>query len=252
MFVTYLFHVRKIVSVFFFLCFFIHKSQAQEGNSVFDQTWIQYYNKAVFTEKWSLSTDVGYRLKEGSFVERSQYFLRSGLGYQMNSSVRVLLGTAVFNTHTSWNTEVVEFRPYQEVTTKHKLGTIGFGNRIRVEERFVNVKADEELAAIESFNFRFRYRFLFTIPLLHLSETEADTKINLVLGDELIASAGKSDFLDFSAQNRILIGPSVKINKDNTFSVLYNFTSEAKDIPKISDAYGVLWVGYKQTFDFKK
>lgn len=252
MFKKYLFHTRKIAVVLFFLSFFSHKSQAQEKNSVFDQTWFQYYNKAVFSEKWSLSTDVGYRLKEGSFVERSQYFVRTGLGYQMSSTVRFLLGTAMFNTHTSWDTEVVEFRPYQEVTSKHKFGRVGFGNRIRVEERFVNVRGDAEVAAVESFNFRFRYRFLFTIPLLNFSKTDVDKKINLVLGDELIASAGKSDFLDFSAQNRILVGPSVKINKHNTFSLLYNFTSVTKDIPKISDEYGVLWVGYKQTLDFNK
>jgi hypothetical protein len=34
--------------------------------------------------------------------------------------------------------------------------------------------------------------------------------------------------------------------------MLYNFTSVAKDILNFSDEFGVLWLGYKQTFDFEK
>jgi hypothetical protein len=87
--------------------------------------------------------------------------------------------------------------------------------------------------------------------LVSLSKTDSTKKISLVLGNEIIVSGGKREFLDFSAQNRILIGPALKINKKNTFFVLYNFTSVTKDIPKISDEYRILWIGYKQTLDFQ-
>tara|TARA_B100000809_G_scaffold266925_1_gene333089 strand:- start:13663 stop:14421 length:759 start_codon:yes stop_codon:yes gene_type:complete len=248
----HLFYTKNIVFAFLFLSFFTYKSQAQESSSVFEQVWFQYYNKAVVSERWSLSTDVGYRLKEGSFVAVSQYFIRSGVAYNINPSVRILMGMALFKTHTFWDNKIVEFRPHQQLTTKHKFGTIGFGNRIRMEERFVTVLANEDSAGIETFNFRFRYRFLFNFPLIRLSKKDAHKKLSLVVGDEIILSTGKGEFLDFSAQNRFLVGPAVKINKKNTFLLLYNFTSLTKDIPKISEDYGVLWVGYKQTLDFQK
>ena len=247
-----MFNKKRISVVFIFLSFFAHKSQAQEGSSVFDQIWFQYYNKAVFSEKWSLSTDVGYRLKEGDFESISQYFIRSGLGYQITPSVRFLMGGAVFTTHLSWDVKVVEYRPHQQLTTKHKFGKIGFGNRFRFEQRFINVKGNETTGDVETFNFRLRYRFLFDIPLLSLSKKDSNKKLSLLVGDEILVSGGKHEFLDFSAQNRFLMGPVLKFNKRNSLLLLYNFTSVAKDIPDISDEYGILWVGYKQTLDFKK
>ena len=157
----------------------------------------------------------------------------------------------MFNTHDSWDHNIVEYRPYQELTIKYKFGKIDFGNRIRLEQRSIKIKGDLERGSTETFNFRFRYRFLFNIPLVSLSKTDSTKKISLVLGNEIIVSGGKREFLDFSAQNRILIGPALKINKKNTFFVLYNFTSVTKDIPKISDEYRILWIGYKQTLDFQ-
>ena len=251
MFQGSLFYTKRVSIALLFFVGFIVNIKAQESNSFVDQVWFQYYNKSNFSEKWSLSTDMGYRLKEGSFVDVSQYFIRSGLGYQISPSFRVLLGGAIFKTHSSWDVRTIEYRPYQQLSSKHKFGKISFGNRFRIEQRFINNTSDNSFS-FNSYNFRFRYRFLFNIPLVTLSKKDPNKKLNLVIGDEIIFSTSKTEFFDFDAQNRILMGPSVKINKNNTFFVLINFTSVTKDLPQISDEYGVLWVGYKQTLNFIK
>lgn len=244
---------KKPFIVLFVICsFFTEVVHSQNANAFAEEVWFQYYNKSVFSEKWSVSTDGGYRLKEGSFTSVSQYFIRTGLGYQANSTVRILLGAALFKTHTSWDVNAVEYRPHQQLTTKHKFGRIGFNNRIRVEQRFINLYNTDTNESVDSFNFRFRYRFLFKIPLFGTSKNSTGKKVNLIVGDEVIFSAGKKEFFDFSAQNRFLIGPSIRFNKNNSFSLIYNFTSVTKDIPDISDEFGVIWFGYKQTLHFYK
>jgi hypothetical protein len=159
---------------------------------------------------------------------------------------------AYFKTHFHGEGKVVEFRPHQQFISAHKLGKIGFGNRIRIEERYIKTISSDENFSNTTFNFRFRYRFLFDIPLFDLSKSNPDKKLSLMLGNEILFSAGKGAFFDFSAQNRFLIGPVLKFNTTNKLFALYNFTSVSKDIPDISDEFGILWIGYKQTLDFRK
>lgn len=244
-----LFPLRNVYMLVICISLFSFKSTAQKSKPLFDEIWFQYYNKSKISEKLSLVSDVGYRLKEGQFVELSQYFLRSGLRYTINPSIRVLLGAAYFKSHYHGEARATEIRPHQELTTKHKFGKVGFGNRVRIEERFRSVNATDGTTSFTSFNFRFRYRFLFDIPLFNLSKSNSDFKLSLTVGDEILLSAGKGRFFDVSVQNRILIGPTIKFNKNNKLFMLYNFTSVSKDIPEISEEYGVLWIGFKQTFD---
>ncbi len=245
------FHKKRVFLICLVIGCLSFKSQAQESKPVFEEFWFQYYNKMVFSEKWSLSTDVGYRLKDGRFVAKSQYFIRSGMGYNITPSVRVLLGFANFGTHLKGDVGAMEYRPHQQLTTKHKFGKVGFGNRLRIEQRFIDVIEEEGQASLNTFNFRFRYRFLFDIPLMSLSKSDADKKLSLIIGDEVLFSAGKDNFLDFSAQNRFLVGPAVKLNKDITVLALYNFTSVTKSIPDISDEFGIFWLGLKHKLDLR-
>lgn len=247
-----IFFCCDIKRLFLLLCFFLiyFKGDSQESRPVFEEVWFQYYNTSKFIEKLSLSTDGGYSLKEGSFFDVSQYFIRSGLTYHTNSSVKVLLGAAYFKSHFHGKGLALELRPYQQLTSKHKLGKIGFGNRFRIEERFRNTSSSGR--GISTFNFRFRYRFLLNFPLLYLSKSNKYAILSVIVGDEILFGAGKGDFLDFTAQNRFLLGPVIDFNKNNKLLLLYNFTSVAKDIPDVSDEFGVLWIGYKQTFDFRR
>ncbi len=237
-----------------FLCvvvvFFLTESHSQSDASVLDEVWCQYYNTSKISEKWGLDTDVGYRLKEARFVDLSQYFLRSGLSYQLKSNVKVVLGAAYFKAHFKGLGKTSEFRIHQQINTKHKFRNIRFSNRIRVEEKYVNILKSEGNLAENSFNFRFRYRFLLDFPLFELFKRNTSTLVSVVSGNEILLSAGKNKFVDFSAQNRFLFGPAIEINDNNKFFVLFNFTSVSKDLLDISDEFGVLWIGYKQRFDF--
>ena len=240
--------------VFLFACVFlcIVNVFSQESRPAVEEVWFQYYNNSKITDKWGVSSDVGYLLKEGRFYDLSQYFMRSGASYTFNPMFKITLGGAYFKTHFHGVGKAEEFRPHQQLNTKHKIGKIGFGNRVRIEQRFINIAADAGEPAESTFNFRFRYRFMFDFPLINLSHSNKERKLSFVVGDEILFSAGKGEFFDFSVQNRFLVGPVVKFNKQNKLFVYYNFTAVSKDIPDISDEYGILWLGYKQTLDFRK
>jgi len=228
------------------------QSNAQKSDAGMEEIWFQYYNYAKIAQKWSLVSDLGYRLKDANFTKLSQYFIRSGIGYNLSPSMKIVFGAAYFKTHFHGTDVVTEWRPHQQLNTSHKFGNLGFGNRIRIEERFLHTNASEGTAFSNTFNFRFRYRFLFDIPLLNLSKSNVERKLSLTLGDEILCSAGKDDFLDFTAQNRFLVGPTLKLNKANKLFVIYNFTSVSKEIPTISEEFNIIWFGYKQTLDFRK
>lgn len=232
--------------------FFSVNLKSQESSPVVDEIWFQYYNNTKISNSWGVSSDAGYRLKEGRFVDLSQYFIRSGASYTFNPTFKVILGAAYFKTHFHGSGRGSEFRPHQQLNTNHKFGKVGFGNRVRIEQRFINIAAYDGDPSYSTFNFRFRYRFMFDLPLVNLSKSNKEMKLSLVIGDEILFSAGKGDFFDFSVQNRLLVGPVVKFNKKNKIFAYYNFTSVSKDIPDISEEFGILWIGYKQTMDFRK
>ncbi|WP_152285630.1 DUF2490 domain-containing protein [Flavicella marina] len=231
---------------------FISLNVHGQESSVYSEIWFQYYNKLVFSNKWSLSTDTGYRLKEGEFNQQSQFFIRTGIGYSFNANNRLLLGAASFKTHLDWDISASEFRPHQEFTSNFKFGKVAFKNRFRSEQRFIDIEDPQSGNLIHSFNLRFRYRFLFYIPITKLSKLDPTKKLSFIIGNEILLSTGKNEFFDFGGQNRFLVGPAIYFNKNNALTLLYNHTSVTKDVPLISEEFGIIWLGYKQTIDFRK
>ncbi|NJL75623.1 MAG: DUF2490 domain-containing protein [Saprospiraceae bacterium] len=89
---------RYILLIIFgisYFCPILVGQSTKKSVSVSDLQWFQYYNQTKLSEKWILSSDVGYRLRD-RFKEKSQFLVRTGMGYNLKKTVRVNAGFALF------------------------------------------------------------------------------------------------------------------------------------------------------------
>ena len=213
-----------------------------------NQQWLQYYTQIKLNDKWTLLADGGYRVAN-NFGTSSQYLIRAGLGYTLNPNIQVGGGFAHFGFYTSGKLSRVEFRPYEELMIKSKLGNTDISNRVRVEERFFNPVVEGSIKGPGTFNVRFRYQLVANIPLINLSEKDPNKKILLGIGDEVFLNAGKHIVYNVFDQNRLLISPTVQFSKNLSVALTWNSQFGATNTPATYNYSKILWLQVRQKFN---
>lgn len=100
---------------------------------------------------------------------------------------------------------------------RHKAGRFRFFQRIRFEERFLQVHSKDAAGEVidvgfgENFQFRFRYRFNATYPLG--AESIMPKKFFLTAYDELFISRGEKVIVSYPDQNRLFAGAGYQFTK---------------------------------------
>lgn len=208
-----------------------------------NQQWIQYYETAKLNNHCALYGDVGYRRKD-LFAETSQYIVRVAIGYQLNPALKVAAGFANLGFYTLGSLSKLEFRPYEESMITNKYKFVKIQQRFRLEERFFKVVDAGIIQPGSSFNFRFRYRLMFNIPMIN----DSGLKLSLNAGDEILFNAGRDIVYNIFDQNRILIGPALKLDKNLTVSLTYNNQFASSSTPGNYKHTDVIWLGIKHQF----
>lgn len=213
-----------------------------------DQQWIQYYQNLKLSPKWSILTDGGFRVKD-AFSEKSQWIIRTGVGYQATANSRFGLGFANLGFFNGDTLTRLEYRPYQEAMLKHKFNRIGTSHRFRVEERFFQTLKP---IGTTSFNFRFRYQFNLSLPIW-TSKNNPNRKLIFNIADEIFINAGKDIVYNVFNQNRLILGPQFKVNKGLGIQFVYNYQFFARNAPATYSNDHVFWLRIKHTINvFKK
>jgi len=216
-----------------------------------NQQWVQYYAQINLNNKLNLLADAGYHAAN-NFKASAQYLIRTGLSYTFNSQIQAGIGFTHEGYYTSGKESRVEFRTYEEISMKTKLGNTEVTNRVRVEERFFKPVIDRRIKGQSTFNFRFRYLVMAGIPLLHLSKANNDAKLLLNVGDEVFFNAGKEIVYNVFDQNRILISPTVQFNKNFSVSFTYNSQFAATTTDAMYNRINVVWLQIRQKFNLSK
>lgn len=227
-----------------------YSAAAQKNSEKGNQQWFQYYNQLKVADKWTVLSDVGYRVKE-MLSQRQRYSLRTGVGYKLTDDYSFLIGFAHSGTF-SGNDKInrLEFRPYQELTMKQSQYKVAVSHRLRIEERFFKTMANGAVVG-SSFNFRFRYRLQLLLPLAKLSITNPDSKLFLQVADEIFINAGKTIVYNTFDQNRFLVGPSIQFNKQLTLNLLYDYQFSAANEPATFKEDHVFWLGITHKLSMK-
>ena len=206
--------------------------------------WVQYYNQWQINSNWSLLSDASYRWK-GGFQEKSQYLLRTGVGFKVRSQLRIGGGIAISRRFKRL-ASTFEIRPYQELLYAHALRKWNISQRLRVEERFFQPVNSNTTQSSNDFNWRFRYQLSASIPLIQLSKTQPDKKFLIGFSNEIMFNAGTDKGNKPFDQNRLMISPTLAFNKQLSVSLTlmylhrYDYTSESyRD-------NGVFWLQIRQ------
>src|SRR3954468_5610299 len=241
-------YTTKAVCIFLLLGIAINTIAQEKTIKKGNQQWLQYYAQIRLSDKWTLLPDAGYRWAN-NFDVSSQYLIRVGLNYTLNSNIQAGAGFAHFGFYTSGKVSKVEFRPYEELGIKSKLGNIDINNRVRIEERFFNPVVDGKITGPGTFNFRFRYSLIAGIPLFNLSKKDTDKKVLLSIGDEVFINAGKPIVYNVFDQNRLLISPTVQFSKNFSVALTYNRQFAATNTAAIYNQTNVIWLQVRQKFN---
>jgi len=125
--------------------------------------WLFLLNNTKISEKWGMYADVQVRSAD-KWANVRNLLIRPGVTYYLNAKNEFTLGyllneTFIHADGAPKNT-LTEHRIWEQYLFKHKLGTVSASHRLRLEQRFIERNAPDNLFAQ-----RFRYFFRFIIPL---------------------------------------------------------------------------------------
>ncbi|MCD0488207.1 DUF2490 domain-containing protein [Pedobacter sp. MC2016-14] len=150
--------------IFLFLAFvglLVLKTNAQTRHE--STGWFLFMNNTKLTEKWGFYADL--QLRSGDkWANVRNFMFRPGITYYANSKNEITLGYLLNNTylHVEGVSDNVlnEHRIWEQYVYKHKLNTVAFSHRFRLEQRFIDRLGREDLFAQ-----RFRYFVRGIIPI---------------------------------------------------------------------------------------
>ena len=187
--------------------------------------WFGYLGNIKFNERWALTVDV----QERRFVDpgaQHQVVIRPFVHRTIGSGWDGAAGMSLFlnspnDPRSTSDLVVPELRPHIEFNQKQKTRVLQVNHRYRVEARFFQNVADEDLASGYTFAaFRFRYRIGIDLPLLKAKNSDRD-RLTLRASDELMVQFGANVVNNSFDQNRIAVGLMVPLGATTAIEVGY-------------------------------
>ena len=217
------------------------KSQHEVQHTNF--LWTGYYNTTRFNEKWSLSSDAQIRTRDWA-NKWSQFLARTGAVYAFNNRLSVTVGFAFFKNAQYSGKDLLlknEWRPWQEVAYQLSLHKINFIQRLRTEQRFLQLIQNNELSKNYQYIFRLRYKFEWQFPL-------KASAIKLLMGNEIMVNAGYIRNSLFFDQNRTSAGVNFKLNSTSGLQCQYVKIFQWHSNTSVMDNQNVFRINFIQQF----
>lgn len=182
--------------------------------------WLSVFANFKFAKHLSLYTDMHIRHVDDFQPMQNQY--RVGLEYLVNDKISFIPIGYVYTRNFIYGAQPTTYennerRIFQQFMIRHKAGRFRFFQRIRFEERFLQVHSKDAAGEVidvgfgENFQFRFRYRFNATYPLG--AESIMPKKFFLTAYDELFISRGEKVIVSYPDQNRLFAGAGYQFTK---------------------------------------
>ena len=149
--------MRKILPLLFILMSLNSVLQAQTVHQ--NTGWLFLMNSSKFNDKWGAHLDLQVRSSDDVKNVRN-LLIRPGLTYFFNSTNNLTLGYLFTQTYTPGAESITENRAWEQFIHTHKITSVNVSHRFRLEQRFI-----EKVAADDVFAQRLRYFVRFLIPL---------------------------------------------------------------------------------------
>jgi Protein of unknown function (DUF2490) len=223
----------KIVIVF--VIFFIPGTLwAQHKVTHTNMLWFNYNNNIALNKKWNIISDVQIRTREWT-SHWSQFALRGGAAYKLNNKFTAAGGFTWFGNVRYFNDEPTvanEWRPWEEIAFQTGIGKNLLIQRIRLEQRFLQIVVLGKKTMEYEDRQRFRYRMEFGFPL-------TNKKMEIHLGNEVMVNLNYISDNRFFDQNRTFAFINYKISPSLFFQFQYVKIFQWQGLIKVMDDQNV-------------
>lgn len=213
---------RKItLSLLFILCLIGHEVKSQRKVQHDNFIWLTYTLHKSLKNNWKATLFLQSR--RFAFPDRQHQFKPAiGVSKSWSSGISAGMSISYFLQAVPGNRQEVdvvrpEWRPFQFISLKQKIGSSTVSQRFMVEERWIHNTANGELVDGSTFSFRLRYRVMYLKPL----DEAADWKLNI--NNEVMVNAGESVNAHVFDQNRLYLGLRRKISEQLEADVGYMY-----------------------------
>ncbi len=181
-------------------------------------TWVSI-NSSLFVSKHVFIMADAHVRENNLFASNSFIFGRVGLGYQADNKLSFVAGYGnmiVAPTTEGWSAKADEDRLFEQVQFLSEYKKIKFLQRIRNEQRWQDIIANDKKTGDRKFTNRLRYLLSSTVPVFKNKKLP-----QLVVADELALNFGKDVLYNTFDQNRLFFGIKENITKDLSFDAGY-------------------------------
>ena len=235
------------ISIAFFLIFISLTLNAQKKITHTNLLWFNYNNTIFINKKWSIVNDAQLRTRDWA-SRWSQFAVRSGAVYKLNEKSALTAGFTWFGNVRYFNDAPVvanEWRPWQEASFQIPVRKVSFIQRMRLEQRFLQMVVNGKKLSEYEFRLRLRYRFEFGYPF-HKG------KFNIHAGNEVMVNINYlSDNRCFD-QDRIFLLLNTKISPSTIFQFQYIKIFQWQAANNILDDQNVFRFSIHQQFHLKQ
>ena len=221
--------------------------KSQPTTKHYNILWAAYNNTIHLNNKWSLISDAQVRTIDWA-DQWLLYAIRTGISYNSSKKFSYAAGIALFR-NSVYNDKTLffrnEWRPWEEVShnlviSKHSR----FLQRLRIEERFLQVVANNR--PVHSYNFIIRMRYKFEWQYISPIKN-----VTLLAANEIFVNLGYISSSNFFDQNRTFTGFSYKLNTNSTLQYQYIKMFQWHSSSKILDDQNVIRITLIQQFKKK-
>jgi hypothetical protein len=199
------------------------------GSVIFGQTaskqvshntlsWVSINSNLFLNKQWFIMADA--HLRENNFFSSTSFiFGRVGLGYQFNKNLSAVAGYGnllLSPTTAGWTTKSDESRIFEQIQFSAAYGKLKIVQRLRNEQRWVQIIANNTKTGNNKFTDRVRYLFSATFPVFKTPKLP-----QLAFADECMLQFGSAVVYNTFDQNRIFAGIKQKINNNLSFDAGY-------------------------------
>jgi Protein of unknown function (DUF2490) len=206
------------------------------------QQWMQVYTQTEINEKNAIWIDAGMRQTHNGQWP-SQRLIRVGLAYALPIQMQGVTGIARFSFQQQGKTNKLEWRIWQEINRNHKFSFGNLQQRLRAEARFFEIMPNGGNAEGHSFNMRFRYRLQATVPVTRIGQQAGKSPMLLLsAADEFFLNTGREIIHNTLDNNRLVIGPALKLNPALTIAMLYNHQYGHRSNRNTAESAEICWL----------
>lgn len=215
---------RQSKRIFFYLAFtfagvfaaitltYANRQYAHQANG-----WYMYFGTHKFSERWSLHAEVQWRANQ-VITKPQQLLLRTGINYHLSNWGMFSAGYCFVETWPYGKQPVKaafpEHRVWQQFQTKSASGRWEFVNRLRMEQRFVQIPTLRDSVYVPGKPiYSNRGRILNRITISLSKKTLTDKSVYVSAYNEIFINFGKNVALNIFDQNRAYVALGYVIPK---------------------------------------